>query len=193
MTGLNRAVARAVVRRAQAREQRSIGGIGMNGGLNHDRVVLDSIESAHRFVSALAEALVETKRDIQNDLERGPESNTRYTDALQLVLHKLEHLEDHVKRGRRSLNDLRSLRRLLFEERSASTSGVPPKPTPINNDETLVLPFRWSRQRAFSSTRIPQRGNGEAMAMNVPWYVRTTPAFFAATNAEVPGQKESPR
>jgi hypothetical protein len=44
-------------------------------------------------------------------------------EAVRLALYKLEKLEQHIKASRRLLNDLRTLRRLLFEERSdAETS-----------------------------------------------------------------------
>jgi hypothetical protein len=36
---------------------------------------------------------------------------------LRIVAYKLEKLAQHMKQSQRILNDLRSLRRLLFEER----------------------------------------------------------------------------
>jgi len=38
--------------------------------------------------------------------------------ALRLVLYKLEKLEQHIRASRRLLNDLRTLRRLLLDERA---------------------------------------------------------------------------
>jgi hypothetical protein len=46
----------------------------------------------------------------------------RRQEALRLVLFKLEKLEQQVKNARRLLNDLRTLRRLLLEERTGSKS-----------------------------------------------------------------------
>jgi hypothetical protein len=47
-------------------------------------------------------------------------------DALRIALDNLEKLELHVNRSSRILNDLRSLRRLLFEERDVMNTGKGP-------------------------------------------------------------------
>ena len=62
----------------------------------------ESIESAHEFV-ALREA--EAARD------------ERQVRALNLALFKLTQLATQMHKSRRALNDLRSIRRLLFTER----------------------------------------------------------------------------
>jgi len=80
----------------------------------------DSIESAHEFVALLAESVREAKREVEADVERESGSETpRRLDALRTTLYSMEKLELHMNKSRRILNDLRSLRRLLFEERSA--------------------------------------------------------------------------
>jgi hypothetical protein len=150
----------------------------MEGGFNHDLIVFDNIESAYNFLVKLADAVLESKLDIESDLQKQSDSNfPRHMDALRLVLSNLERLETHVKRGRRVLNDLRSLRRLLFEERSASTSDVVRKGwSPFEEDET-VLPFGWSRKRALSSRHDADPSNGAGTTVLAPWYVRTSPPF----------------
>jgi len=45
---------------------------------------------------------------------------------LRLALYNLEKLAIHMNKSRRVLNDLRSLRRLLLEERSAGALTVQP-------------------------------------------------------------------
>lgn len=79
----------------------------------------DSIESSHEYVGLLAEALEEARAAIQDEIglaER--EGAVRRGEALQLVAFKLEKLEAHITASRRLLNDLRSLRRLLLQERA---------------------------------------------------------------------------
>jgi len=166
----------------------------MTRDLNRDFVVFDSIESAHKFVAALAEIVVESKRDIQRDIEREAASNfPRRLDALRLVFDKLERLETQVKRGRRVLNDLRSLRRLLFEERSkTSVSDVVRKVwSPFEEGET-VLPFGWSRKRALSSRHGAHPSNGVGTAVPAPWYVRSSPPFSLAARSELSERESTP-
>lgn len=89
----------------------------------------DSIESAHDFVILLSETVVETKRDIGADIQRESNGNaSRRLEALRIASYSLDRLEAHLNRSRRILNDLRTLRRLLFHERA---SAVPKKPQAI--------------------------------------------------------------
>ena len=80
----------------------------------------DTIESAQDYIDLLLEAIEETRRDVGGDLRlsTGPGSERR-ADALQLVALNLNKLSSHVTKSRRILNDLRTLRRLLLEERKA--------------------------------------------------------------------------
>lgn len=85
-----------------------------------------NLESAHEFVALLAEAVAEAQRELEADIERESKlTGSRRLDAQRVVLYNLEKLELHMYRSRRILNDLRTLRRLLFEER---TSIVPLTP-----------------------------------------------------------------
>jgi hypothetical protein len=78
----------------------------------------DSVENAQDYVKLLIEAVAEAKREIESDADAATESKSeRRTEALRLVQHKLEKLEQHLKTSGRLLNDLRTLRRLLLEER----------------------------------------------------------------------------
>jgi hypothetical protein len=98
----------------------------------------DSIESAYDFSRILSDAVNDAKRDIegliQAQMQRAtsPESS-RQLDALRIVYYSLEKLGFHTNCNRRLLNDLRSLRRLLFEERAASKAPTASKPasTPV--------------------------------------------------------------
>ena len=86
----------------------------------------DSIESAHEFVALFAEAVREAKQEVETDIQRESDSESpRRLDALRTALYSMEKLELHMNKSRRILNDLRSLRRLLFEERTAKPNPVP--------------------------------------------------------------------
>jgi hypothetical protein len=88
----------------------------------------DSVENAHQYVRLLVEAITEAKSEIAADLGAATKSERR-VQALQVVQLKLDKLEQHLQISSRLLNDLRTLRRLLFEERldehpeSAATTG----------------------------------------------------------------------
>ena len=54
-----------------------------------------------------------------------PHSTTpRRLEALRLVLYKLERLEHHLKASCLELNDLRTLRRLLLQERALMAAAA---------------------------------------------------------------------
>ena len=103
--------------------------------MNHDAgSPFDSIESAHQFVALLAETVAQAKRDVEADVQRESGSQSpRRLDALRTALYSMEKLEQHMNQSRRILNDLRSLRRLLFEERTAT-----PKPIPHDKTEASL-------------------------------------------------------
>jgi hypothetical protein len=86
----------------------------------------DSIEGAAEYVSLLLESVEEAREDIDGELEkaRREPGAARRTDALQLVAYKLDRLSAHARASRRLLNDLRTLRRLLFDERQKPGAPV---------------------------------------------------------------------
>lgn len=79
----------------------------------------ESIEGAQEYLKLLAAAVLEARQEVEADVSaHSPSEFQRRLEALRLVLYKLEQLEKHVKTSHRLLNDLRSLRRLLLDERS---------------------------------------------------------------------------
>ena len=99
----------------------------------------DSIENAHEFLTLLAQTIFETKLDIEADVQRESSSNfPRRAEALKLTLYTLSRLEFHMNRSRRILNDLRTLRRLLFEERTLSALTARPQANGKARAETLM-------------------------------------------------------
>jgi hypothetical protein len=89
----------------------------------------ESIESAQEFVALLAATIKDAKRDLEGDVAREELNQSRRLDALRLALYNLKKLDSDLNRCRRVLNDLRTLRRLLFEERAFSG---------ISNNQRLI-------------------------------------------------------
>jgi hypothetical protein len=78
----------------------------------------DSIESAQAFMEILAETILEVMKDLNRD--RGialQEGQARRAQAIELASFKLKTLTCYVHKSRRTLNDLRTLRRLILNER----------------------------------------------------------------------------
>ena len=92
----------------------------------------ETIESAHHFMALLSEAVAEARQEIENDAQRESSlSESRRLDALRMALYSLEKLELHVSRSSRILNDLRTLRRLLFGERIKESASAEQEVTPL--------------------------------------------------------------
>jgi hypothetical protein len=86
----------------------------------------ESIESTYDFFRLLSEAVAEAKREIEVEIERASASkSSRRVDALRVASYSVGKLELHVIQSCRILNDLRSLRRLLFAEREAAEVVAP--------------------------------------------------------------------
>ncbi len=79
----------------------------------------DNIENAQDYLVLLSQAIDEARQNVAADLLTEANAKLpRRLEAVRLALYKLEKLEQHIKVSRRLLNDLRTLRRLLFEERT---------------------------------------------------------------------------
>ena len=97
----------------------------------------DNIESAQQFVDLLIEAIEESRRDVDADIALSESNHTgRREQALQLVSTHLTKLSQYMITSRRILNDLRTLRRLLLEERQLDNT-----PQTRNGNRPLT---RWS-------------------------------------------------
>ena len=84
----------------------------------------ETLESAHDFVALLAETVAEAKRELERDVQREAVPSRRL-DALRIAAYNVDKLELHLKQSRRILNDLRTVRRLLFEERDSRNKRHP--------------------------------------------------------------------
>ena len=86
----------------------------------------DTIESAHDYIDLLLEAIEETRRDVDSEIRMSAgQDRERRAEALQLVALNLNKLSCHITKSRRILNDLRTLRRLLLDERKPAASAEP--------------------------------------------------------------------
>jgi len=74
-----------------------------------------SIENAQEYMALLAEMISETRSDIESEIASTNPESSRYVDALRLVSYNLNKLDGHIRGSRRALNDLRALRRLIFQ------------------------------------------------------------------------------
>ena len=97
----------------------------------------DTIESAQQFIDLLIEAIDESRRDVDTDIAlSGRNRSKRSKQALQLVSANLAKLSQYMTTSRRILNHLKTLRRLLLEERQLDDT-----PQTINGNRQLT---RWS-------------------------------------------------
>jgi hypothetical protein len=90
------------------------------------------IESAQEFLALLTEAITETKRDVDADMQQlVPTGGSRRTEVLRIASYDLEVLEHHLRRSKRIMNDLRMMRRLLLAQRGVPEEKLPKVPAPI--------------------------------------------------------------
>ena len=90
-----------------------------------------SIEGAAEYLGLLLESVDEAREDLDADTQLASAVGAeRRQQAIQLATYKLSQLKTHLTTSRRLLNDLRTIRRLLFAERQAAplagTAGKEP-------------------------------------------------------------------
>jgi hypothetical protein len=83
----------------------------------------DSIESAQDYMKILAETILDVMQDLKRDQQAAlRDGEVRRAQAIGLAMFKLKMLSCHVHKSRRTLNDLRILRRLILNERATVAS-----------------------------------------------------------------------
>jgi len=121
----------------------------------------DSIESAYDFFRLLSEAVAEARQELEGHIQGESSSkSSRRLDALRIATYSVGKLELHIHHSRRILNDLRSLRRLLFEERAASKAAIASKPVAPPAPEIPATPLHVMTSRV---ARVRGK-NGNAVA-----------------------------
>jgi hypothetical protein len=85
-----------------------------------------SIEGAAAYLARLLEEVDEAREDLWGEALRASSSGAeRREQAIQLANYKLSTLKTHLTTCHRLLNDLRTIRRLLFAEREAGEPSPP--------------------------------------------------------------------
>lgn len=95
-----------------------------------DRTPFDSIEGSLEYLDLLREVIEKTRKDVEVDVAAATgEGAERRLEALRLVVYKLDRLAFHMEAGHRTLNDLRTLKRLLLggREREPDKGGAQPR------------------------------------------------------------------
>ena len=88
---------------------------------NRIETPFESIENAQQYIRLLVEAVKEAKRDIDDEISLATlQTSHRRVEALCVVEYNLGKLERSLSASGRTLSDLRSLRRLLHDERAGS-------------------------------------------------------------------------
>lgn len=81
----------------------------------------ENIEGAQEYITLLSQAVVESQEAVKDEIETQENcASLRHLEALRLILYKLDTLGQHLRISSRILNDLRTLRRLLHQERAAT-------------------------------------------------------------------------
>jgi hypothetical protein len=77
-----------------------------------------SIESAHEFMDVLANTIMDVMKELNHHQKAAVrDSEDRRVQAIELAQYKLKMLNCYVHKSRRTLNDLRMIRRLILNER----------------------------------------------------------------------------
>jgi hypothetical protein len=86
---------------------------------NEIDIPFDSIESAHAFMDVLAETILDAMKELNYEQKAAlREGAARRAQAIELAQFKLKMLTCYVHKSRRTLNDLRMIRRLIMNERA---------------------------------------------------------------------------
>ena len=95
---------------------------------NSDRP-FSTIESAHEYLTILGEQIGEVMNDVRCEISSATARNQeRRTEAWQTVLYTLTKLSFHTANSRRLVNDLRTLRNLLYRTSESESEPVSEAP-----------------------------------------------------------------
>jgi len=113
----------------------------------------DSIENAQQYIKLLGEAVAQAQCDIDKEIIVATDRMSyRRLEALRMVEYNLDKLKRYLSGSGRALNDLRSLRRLLHEERSASNGAAAGR---VAQEALLPLQAQGTEQLRARPTQIP--------------------------------------
>ena len=88
--------------------------------MNHQpEMPFDSIEGTQEYIELMLEAIEESRAEVAEDIAAAERNGAnRRKEGLLIISHKLDRLQFHITKSRRTLNDLRTLSRLLLQERT---------------------------------------------------------------------------
>lgn len=90
-----------------------------------------TIESAHEYLTLLSEQIAEVTNDVIREIATATErKQERRAEAWQTVLYTLTKLQFNTASSRRLVNDLRTLRNLLF--RTGDPESQPIADAPVS-------------------------------------------------------------
>jgi hypothetical protein len=85
----------------------------------------DSIESAQDFMKLLADTILDSMTDLAGDRQAAvQDGEPRRAQAIGLAIYKLKTLNCHIHKSRIILNDLRTVRRLILNERKPASRAM---------------------------------------------------------------------
>jgi hypothetical protein len=85
----------------------------------------DSIESAQEFMKVLAYTTLDSMKDLSADqLAAVQDGEPRRAQAIALAIFKMKTLNCHIHKSRIILNDLRTVRRLILNERQPKGRAI---------------------------------------------------------------------
>ena len=127
-----------------------------------------SIEGAAEYLGLLVESVNEAREDLEAETTVASAAGAdRRQQAIQLATYKLSQLKQHLTTSHRLLNDLRTIRRLLFAERQAAAFESAAETSPgqfVTTAESLTAEARplssEARRSAHPSAADPRRGPG---------------------------------
>ena len=94
---------------------------------NSDRP-FSTIESAHEYLSILSEQIAEVMNDVRCEISSTAREQERRAEAWQTVLYTLTKLSFHTANSRRLVNDLRTLRNLLYRTSDPESEPISEPP-----------------------------------------------------------------
>lgn len=96
---------------------------------SHAETKFGTIEGAAEYLGLLLESVNEAREDLEAETALASAAGAeRRQQAIQLASYKLSQLKMHLSTSRRLLNDLRTIRRLLFAERLSGPLAGPTDP-----------------------------------------------------------------
>jgi hypothetical protein len=122
---------------------------------NRIETPFESIENAQQYIRLLVEAVKEAKRDIDDEISLATlQMSHRRVEALCVVEYNLGKLERSLSASGRTLSDLRSLRRLLHDERAATKGSEHQQAS-----RTVPLPTTASTSKRVRAGKVPMAFN----------------------------------